>query len=135
MVAVGAAALTLAVPSAAAQVGAILIGALIGWRLFPGEPNRQPGRLGFALPKPLAVGSLVAFVVLLVGLQAAAKGGKPASGRRRKTGGTPSSNIASRSAASVGPRRDWPFSQRPMRLGGDARTRLTRHRAGLVDEI
>src|SRR4051794_19997025 len=76
-VAVAAALLTLAAPSTAGQVGAILIGAVIGWRLFPGEPNRQPGTLGFGLPRLLAVGSLGGFVVLLVRLQAGGPDGAP----------------------------------------------------------
>ncbi len=73
--AVGAALLALAVPSAAGQVGAIVIGGLIGWRLFAAEGNRPVGTLGFGLPRSLAVGSLVAFAVLLLGLQAAAANG------------------------------------------------------------
>src|SRR5204862_905196 len=43
--AVGAAVLALAVPSAAGQIGAILVGGLIGWQLFRGRLVIKPPRL------------------------------------------------------------------------------------------
>ncbi|MDA8251416.1 MAG: chromate efflux transporter [Rhodospirillales bacterium] len=73
--AVAAALAALAVPSAAGQIGAIVVGAAIGWRFLPGAVARPEGELGFTLSRTTAVASLVAFVVLLVGLQAAAASG------------------------------------------------------------
>jgi chromate transporter len=73
--AVGAALLALAVPSASGQLGAIAAGAVIGWRLLPGEAKRPDAALGFTLSRRVAVGALVLFVVLLVGLPVAAATG------------------------------------------------------------
>jgi chromate transporter len=66
--AVGGAVIALAVPSAAGQVGAILLGGLIGWRLLPGQVDQDPAPLRVQIGRRLALGALVAFVVLLVGL-------------------------------------------------------------------
>ncbi len=74
-IAVGAALLVLAAPSAAGQVGAIAIGALVGWRALPGSVNRPESALGFSLPRSVAVAALVAFAVLLIGLQIASATG------------------------------------------------------------
>ncbi len=74
-VAVGSALLVLAIPSAAGQVAAIAIGALIGWRLLPGAINRPDAHLGFTIDRRLAIGSLVGFAVLLVGLPVASTTG------------------------------------------------------------
>ena len=71
--AVGAAVLALAVPSAAGQIGAIAIGGLIGWRLLPPPAAAAPaGRIGFALPRLVAPVALALFCVLLGGLPVAA---------------------------------------------------------------
>ncbi len=68
--AVGAAVLALAVPSAAGQIGAIAIGGLIGWRLLPppAAAAAPAGRIGFALPRLVAPVALALFFVLLAGL-------------------------------------------------------------------
>ncbi len=63
--AVAAAILALTLPTALAQVGAIAIGAVIGWRFLPAGPPRVVGRLGFTLGKGVAFASLAAFLVLL----------------------------------------------------------------------
>ena len=72
--AVGAAVLALAVPSAAGQIGAIAIGGLIGWRLLPppAAAAAPAGRIGFALPRLVAPVALALFFVLLAGLPIAA---------------------------------------------------------------
>ncbi len=70
--AVGAALLALAVPGAAGQLGAIAAGALFGWRFLPAGGGQTTATLGFTLNRAVAVAALVAFVALLVGLQAAA---------------------------------------------------------------
>jgi chromate transporter len=66
--AVGAALIALAAPSAAGQIGAIAVGGLIGWRLLPRQPDADPAPLPVTIGRRLAFGALVAFVVLLVGL-------------------------------------------------------------------
>ena len=67
-VAVGAALLALFVPSAAGQIGAIAVGALIGWWFFPAAAARQSAPLAVRIPRLLAVLSLGFFFVLLFGL-------------------------------------------------------------------
>jgi chromate transporter len=67
--AVAATALTLAWPGSLGQIGAIVVGGLIGWRFFTsggaeGEPPPLPLRIGLGT----AVASLVLFFVLLAGL-------------------------------------------------------------------
>ncbi len=66
--AVGAAVLALAVPSAAGQIGAIIAGGLIGWRLFRGRSGNKAAPLAVRIERPAAVGALVLFFVLLFGL-------------------------------------------------------------------
>jgi chromate transporter len=66
--AVGAALIVLAVPSAAGQIGAIAMGGLIGWRLLPGHADDDPAPLRVPISRALAHGALVAFAALLVGL-------------------------------------------------------------------
>jgi len=73
--AVAACILALAVPGPVGQIGAIVIGALVGWRYLPGEARLGQARLGFSVPRYVAIGSLAGFVILLVGLQLAALGG------------------------------------------------------------
>jgi chromate transporter len=68
-IAVAAALLALAVPSAAGQIGAIALGAAIGWRLLHSEPAPQAGRtLRVGISPALASALLVAFFGLLAGL-------------------------------------------------------------------
>ncbi len=66
--AVASAVLALAVPSAFGQIAAIILGGLIGWRLFAAPGGVQAGRLGFTLDRRLAIGALVLFAALLLGL-------------------------------------------------------------------
>ena len=68
-IAVGAAMLALAVPSAVGQVGAIAAGGLIGWALLGGAPAGPPGAgLTVPLPRGLPLAAAVLFVALLGGL-------------------------------------------------------------------
>uniref|UniRef100_A0A8J4HDA6 Chromate efflux transporter n=1 Tax=Acidicaldus sp. TaxID=1872105 RepID=A0A8J4HDA6_9PROT len=66
--AVASAILALAVPSAFGQIAAIILGGLIGWRLFAAPGAVPATRLGFTLDRRLAVAALVLFVALLLGL-------------------------------------------------------------------
>ena len=67
-VAVGAALVALAVPSAAGQIGAIVVGGLIGWWRFPARSGVAAAPLAVRIARPLAVTALALFVVLLFGL-------------------------------------------------------------------
>ncbi len=67
--AVAAAILTLAWPGSFGQLGAIAIGALIGWRFFAsGGAVEPPPPLPLTVGKGLAITSLILFFALLVGL-------------------------------------------------------------------
>ncbi|HEV8016688.1 MAG TPA: chromate efflux transporter [Stellaceae bacterium] len=66
--AVGAALLVLALPNALGQIGAILLGAVIGWRLLPGATGASSSTIAVRIAKPLAIAALIAFAVLLAGL-------------------------------------------------------------------
>ena len=69
-IAVGAAMLVLAIPSASGQIGAIAAGGLIGWGLMRGG-QQQPspkGSLAGRLPRAWSVTALTAFFALLFGL-------------------------------------------------------------------
>jgi len=66
--AVAAALLVLALPNAVGQIGAIALGALIGWRLLPATGGAAPVPIAVHIARPFAVVSLVAFVILLAGL-------------------------------------------------------------------
>ena len=68
-IAVGAAILALAVPSAVGQVVAILAGALIGWALL-GSAQTPPSGVSIAvhIPRALSVAAAILFVALLFGL-------------------------------------------------------------------
>jgi chromate transporter len=70
--AVGATLLALAVPSAVGQIGAIVAGALIGWRLFPETSGNKAAPFAVHIARPFAVGALVLFFALLFGLPALA---------------------------------------------------------------
>jgi chromate transporter len=68
-IAVGAAMVALAIPSAPGQIGAIAAGGLIGWGLLRGGPQpRQQGSLAVHLPRAWSVAALVIFFALLIGL-------------------------------------------------------------------
>src|SRR5260370_38742859 len=68
-IAVGAAILALAIPSAAGQIGAILAGGLIGWGVLRNGAVAQPGApLAIHLPRRWSVAAALAFLVLLFGL-------------------------------------------------------------------
>ena len=71
-IAVGAAVLALAAPSAVGQVGAIAAGGLIGLRLLPATSVRESAPLAVRVARPLAVIALALFFALLVGLPALA---------------------------------------------------------------
>jgi chromate transporter len=66
--AVGAALLVLAFPSAAGQIGAIVLGALIGWRFLPPPMAKTESAIAVRIDRTLAIGALVLFAVLLVAL-------------------------------------------------------------------
>jgi chromate transporter len=70
--AVGAALLALSVPSAAGQIGAIVLGGVLGWWLLPATAPHDPARLAIAIPRSAAAAVLALFVVLLFGLPALA---------------------------------------------------------------
>jgi chromate transporter len=68
-IAVGAAMVALAMPSAPGQIGAIAAGGLIGWRLVRGGPQPQGQHsLSVHLPRAWSAIALVSFFALLVGL-------------------------------------------------------------------
>jgi chromate transporter len=68
-IAVGAAILALAVPSALGQVGAIAAGGLIGWGLLADRAAARSGiPLAVHVPRSLSVAAAVLFFVLLIGL-------------------------------------------------------------------
>lgn len=66
--AIGAAVLALLLPSAVGQVGVIVLGALIGWRLLPSNPGKSSIALHVPLSRRAGIAALVAFVILLIGL-------------------------------------------------------------------
>jgi chromate transporter len=70
--AVAAALLVLAVPSALGQIGAIIVGGLVGWRLLaaPAAPAAMPSdvSVGVRMGRGLSVAALAAFFGLLLGL-------------------------------------------------------------------
>jgi chromate transporter len=70
--AVAAAVLTLAVPSAIGQIGAIVVGGLIGWWFFSQAPTQPSHPLPIAVGKTAAIAALTAFFALLVVLPIAA---------------------------------------------------------------
>lgn len=66
--AAGAALLALAVPSAGGQIAAILLGALLGWRLFGASPQQSGSAVTVPFGRGFAILALAAFVALLGGL-------------------------------------------------------------------
>jgi chromate transporter len=64
--AVGAAVLALAVPTALGQIGAIVAGGLIGWRLFPPAAATAPSApIAVRIARPVSIAALVLFFALL----------------------------------------------------------------------
>ena len=70
--AIGAAVLTLFLPSAIGQIGVIALGGVIGWRLLPGDPGKSVSALHVALSRRAGICAFAAFVILLIGLPLAA---------------------------------------------------------------
>ena len=66
--AIAAALLALAVPSAAGQIGAIAAGGVIGWRFLPAVNNAGTGSLAIPIGRAAAAASLILFAALLFGL-------------------------------------------------------------------
>jgi chromate transporter len=67
--AVWAALLAINEPSAAGQIGAIAIGALVGWLIIREPSQPAPYHMGFkTLGRPLGIAALAAFFLLLIGL-------------------------------------------------------------------
>jgi chromate transporter len=66
--AIGAAVLTLFLPSAISQIGVIALGAAIGWRLLPGDTGGPSMHLHIALSRRTGIASFALFVILLIGL-------------------------------------------------------------------
>jgi chromate transporter len=66
--AIGAAVLTLFLPSAIAQIGVIVLGALIGWWFLPSDAGARTMHLHISLSRRTGIVSLALFFVLLVGL-------------------------------------------------------------------
>ena len=75
-IAVAATLLTLAVPSAAGQIGAIVIGGLIGWLLLEGAKIGDSTPLSLPVTQKTAVASLILFLALLLGLPVLAESTK-----------------------------------------------------------
>jgi chromate transporter len=67
-IAIGAALLVLAVPSALGQIGAIVLGGIIGWRWLAASTAAKATPISIAIARPLAIGALVLFALLLLGL-------------------------------------------------------------------
>jgi chromate transporter len=66
--AVGAALLVLALPDAVGQIGAIVLGGLIGWRFLPPATTAPGATIAIRIARPLAIAALILFAVLLGGL-------------------------------------------------------------------
>ena len=75
-IAVAATLLTLAIPSAAGQIGAIVIGGLIGWLLLEGAKIGDSTPLSLPVTQKTAVASLILFLALLLGLPVLAESTK-----------------------------------------------------------
>jgi chromate transporter len=66
--AVAAVVLTLAIPSATGQIGAIVAGGIIGWRFLPGMNNTENAPLAIPVGHRMAIASITLFAALLFGL-------------------------------------------------------------------
>jgi len=71
---IGAAVVALAVPSAVAQLGIIVLGGLIGWRLLPVPAAKDLAPTVVPVSRRLAIGALGVFLALLIGLPLLANG-------------------------------------------------------------
>jgi chromate transporter len=60
--------LTLAIPSAAGQVGAIVAGGVIGWRFLPSMNNAKAAPIAVPVGRSMAIASITLFATLLFGL-------------------------------------------------------------------
>jgi chromate transporter len=60
--------LTLAIPSATGQIGAIVAGGVIGWRFLPSINNAKAASLAIPVGRASAIASLILFAALLFGL-------------------------------------------------------------------
>jgi chromate transporter len=67
-VAIAAALVVLALPSALGQVGVIVVGGLIGWRLMPASDAKPGHALGVRVHHAVAIAALALFFALLIGL-------------------------------------------------------------------
>ena len=67
-IAIAAALLALAVPSATGQIGAIVAGGLVGWWLLPAATVRESAPLTVHIAHTLGISALVLFFLLLFGL-------------------------------------------------------------------
>jgi chromate transporter len=66
--AVGAAILATALPSAIGQIGAIAVGGLVGWAWIKATPRGASQPIAVVVPRALSITSLVLFFMLLGGL-------------------------------------------------------------------
>jgi chromate transporter len=66
--AVAATVIMLALPSTIGQIGVIVLGALVGRFLLPAEAVRAQSAVAVPISRPMAIGALVIFFALLVGL-------------------------------------------------------------------
>jgi chromate transporter len=67
-IAVAASIATLAWPTAVAQIAAIAVAGVIGWKLFPAKDSAPSSHLRFPLGRKLAVTAWIIFFALLIGL-------------------------------------------------------------------
>jgi chromate transporter len=72
--AAGGCVLALVLPSTIAQVGVIMIGALIGWRFLLADPGKDIAHMPIPIGRWFAIGALAAFVAMLIGLPLLASG-------------------------------------------------------------
>jgi chromate transporter len=66
--AIGAAVLTLFLPSSIGQIGVIALGAVIGWRFLPTQVGGPPMHLHMSLSRHTGIVSFALFFILLIGL-------------------------------------------------------------------
>lgn len=66
--AVGAAVIVFAFPDAFGQIGAIILGGLIGWHRLPPATTAASTHIGIKIARPLGIAALVVFALLLGGL-------------------------------------------------------------------
>jgi chromate transporter len=66
--AVAAALFVFTVPTSIGQIGAIILGGLIGWRWLPAAAGATATPINVAIARPVAIGALALFALLLLGL-------------------------------------------------------------------